>query len=276
MAVEMNRQLMAMLPELRYQPVLKRVRVALAGEPVADTRRAVLVWEPTRVVPSYAVPGDDVIAGLVPATAGPPPAYRAVGFGDDGPPVLDPSIPFAVHTAAGDVLDVVTAGGRAPAGAFRLTDDDVPGLVVLHFDAFQWWEEDEPIVGHARDPFHRIDVRASSSTVRLEHDGHVLAESRQPRLLFEAAFPLVRYYLPAEDVRVELRRGTLDTTCAYKGHATHLTAVVPGGELPDIAWTYANPLDDALAVRGLVCFYQERTDLWLDGQPVPRVRTPWS
>ena len=60
MAVEMHRQLMAMLPELRYQPVLKRVRVALAGELVADTRRPVLVWEPTRVVPSYAVPGDDV------------------------------------------------------------------------------------------------------------------------------------------------------------------------------------------------------------------------
>jgi uncharacterized protein (DUF427 family) len=52
--------------------------------------------------------------------------------------------------------------------------------------------------------------------------------------------------------------------------------VVPAAELVDIAWTYEDPLDDALAVRGLVCFYQERTDLWLDGQPVPRVRTPWS
>ena len=96
---------------------------------------------------------------------------------------------------------------------------------MLDFDAFDWWEEDEPIVGHPRDPFHRIDVRQSSRRVRLEHEGVVLADSDRGRWLFEGTFPMVRYYLPPSDVRVELRPSDLHTTCAYKGHATHYTAV---------------------------------------------------
>ena len=276
MAVVVQRHLMSTLPDLRYQPVLKRVRIDLGGDHVADTRRPVLVWEPMRIVPSYAVPAADVTARLTPAAAGPPPEYRPVGFGDERPALLDPTVPFVVHTTDGEPLDVETAGGRRAAAAFRLADRDLADYVILDFDAFDWREEDEPIISHPRDPFHRIDVRASSSTVRIEHDGQLLAESSRPHFLFEGAFPLVRYYLPRDDVAVELRPGSLETACAYKGRATHLTAVLDGGSLPDIAWTYDDPLDDALAVRGLVCFYQERLDVWLDGEPLARVHTPWS
>ena len=147
---------------------------------------------------------------------------------------------------------------------------------MLDFDAFDWWEEDEPIVGHPRDPFHRIDVRQSSRRVRLEHHGIVLADSDRGRWLFEGTFPMVRYYLPTEDVRVELRPTELHTTCAYKGHATHYTAVFDDQELVNIAWSYQEPLPDAAEVAGLVCFYQERLDLFLDGEAVERVQTPWS
>lgn len=273
----MHQQMWSALGELRYQPTPKRVRARLGDTVVADTTRALLIWEPQRIVPSYAVPVDDVTATLRPTTdAPPPPHHRPVGFGTDGRPLLDPSIPFAVHTADGEQVDVATGTDARPAAGFRLSDDEVRDHVVLDFDAFDWWEEDEPILSHPRDPFHRIDVRRSSRPVRLEHEGHLLAESTRSRMLFEGTFPVVRHYLPREDVRVELRPSELRTACAYKGRATHYTATVGDAELADIAWSYEDPLEDAVPVRSLVCFYQERLDLFVDGEPVERVRTPWS
>jgi len=276
MAVSLEAHLMAALGELRFQPTPKRVRVALDGREVVDTTDAVLVWEPMRIVASYAVPRDALTADLEPAPDGPAPEHRPVGFGADSPPLLDPSVPFAVHTAAGRPVTVVAGPSRAEGAGFVIDDDDLAGYVILDFDAFTWREEDEEIVGHARDPFHRIDVRRSSRPVRLEHEGRVLADTTRSRMLFEGTFPMPRFYIPRQDVLVELRPGSLRTTCAYKGHATHLDAVVDGEVLADVAWTYREPLDDATDVRDLVCFYQERLDLFVDGEAVERVRTPWS
>ena len=119
-------------------------------------------------------------------------------------------------------------------------------------------------------------MRASSRVVRLEHHGVVLAESNRPHMLFEAAFPMARYYLPRHDIRVDLEPGALITVCAYKGEATHYTVVAAGQELPDIALSYEDPLLDATGVKGLISFYRERLDVFLDGKPVERPRTPWS
>lgn len=276
MATSMSDHLMAVLPELRFQPTPKRLRVQLSGAPVAETERAVLIWEPRRVVASYAIPESDITAVLTRAPAGPEPEYRPVGFGADGPPLLDPSVPFAVHTATGEPLTVAAGDVSREGSAFRLGDPDLAGLVVLDFDAFDWWEEDEPIIGHARDPFHRIDIRRTSRRIRIERSGVVLAETDGARALFEGTFPLVRYYLPAEDVRATLTPSTLHTTCAYKGHATHFTAVVGDEELTDIAWSYPDPLPDAAEIAGMMAFYQERLDVFIDDEPVQRVRTPWS
>jgi uncharacterized protein (DUF427 family) len=276
MAVSMERQMWSALDEVRYQPTQKRVRAGTGGAEVADTTRALLVWEPRRVVPQYAVPTADVTATLRPAAETPAPDHEPLSFGPDWPTILDPSIAFAVHTAPGDQLDVVTGDRTIPAAAFRIDDAEVGDHVVLDFEAFDWLEEDEPIVSHPRDPFHRIDVRRSSRPVRLEHGGHVLAESTRSRMLFEGAFPLVRYYMPRDDVQVELHECDHRTSCAYKGHATHYSATVGDHDLDAIAWSYEDPLDDAQAVRSLVCFYQERLDLTVDGRPVERIRTPWS
>jgi uncharacterized protein (DUF427 family) len=276
MAVSMMKQMMAALPQLRYQPTSKRVQIRLADAVVADTTRAVLIWEPWRIVPSYAVPEADFTASLRPVPQQAEPEYRTVGFGEDPARLLDPTVPFAVHTADGESLTVQTASGTRAGAGFRLHDADLAGYVELDFGAFDWWEEDEPIVGHPRDPFHRIDIRQSSRRVRLEHQGVVLADSDRGRWLFEGTFPMVRYYLPPDDVRVELRPSDLHTTCAYKGHATHYTAVLADQELANVAWSYPQPLPDAAEIAGLVCFYQERLDLLIDGQPVERVRTPWS
>ncbi|WP_432477845.1 DUF427 domain-containing protein [Nocardioides sp. GXQ0305] len=271
MAVDLSREMLRLLPELRTQPVPKQLTVRLGSELVAVTHRPVLVMEPMRVVPSYAVPVADLRVGLEATEAGPPPEYREIGFGD-GPPLLDPSVPFAVHSTDGETVDL-HADGRTGAG-FR--PRDLPDLVVLDFDDFDWWEEDEPLVGHPRDPFHRIDVRRSSRRVRISHEGTLLAESGRPWALFEATFPLVRWYLPREDVVADLLPGEQRTTCAYKGHATHFSVDVGASLLRDIAWCYEQPLDDARDVIGCVAFYQERLDVEVDGVPVGRVRTPWS
>ena len=275
MAVQMLHHVMRVLPELRYQPTLKHLTVRLGTDLVADTAHAMLVWEPKRVVPTYAVPQRDVSASVTPTASPGATAMSPVSLGD-GPPVLDPRTGFGAHTTGGESLDVHTENRKAANAAFRPDDPDLADYLLLDFDAFEWWEEDQPIVGHPQDPFHRIDVRASSKLIRLEHRGVVLAESDRPQVLFEAAFPMARYYLPRHDVNVDLESSALVTVCAYKGTATHYTAAAAGQELPDIAWSYEDPLLDASGVKGLISFYQERLDVFLDGKPVERPRTPWS
>ena len=276
MARSLDAVLRDVLPQLRYLPSIRRVRVRLGPQLVADSTRAVLVWEPMRVVASYALPTADLRAELVPAEPGPAPAYAPVGFGENSPPLLDPSIPFAVHTADGRPMTVILGEMRADSAAFALDDLDLDGYVILDFDAFDWFEEDQPLVGHPREPMHRIDVCPSSRTIRIEHEGTVLAETDRARLLFEGTFPMARYYLPRDAVRVPLVPGTLQTTCAYKGHATHWTVEAEGLRLPDIAWSYERPEPDAVPVAGYLSFYTERLDVYVDGELVRRVRTPWS
>jgi uncharacterized protein (DUF427 family) len=230
----------------------------------------VLVWEPKRVVPQYAVPAEDVHAEVKTAAA-PGEAGAPEGLPLGGRPVYDPSIPFGVHTTPGEAL-IVRAEGREAAG-FRPADEALSGHVILDFDAFDaWYEEDERNVAHPRDPFHRIDIVRSSRHVRIEHDGAVLAESTAPYMLFETSLP-VRYYLPSEDVAMELLRPS-DTIshCAYKGRASYWSLDAE----PDIAWTYREPLREAAEVTGRIAFFNERVDIAIDGEPVERPLTPWS
>ncbi len=261
--------------QLRYEPTAKRIRAELGGRTVVDSTRAMLVWEPRRIVPSYAVPADDVRGEL--ADAGAAAAAAADGLGSRLPdvfdrPVLDPSVPFAVHTAEGHAVDMP---GRPGAG-FRPADADLAGYVVLDFTAFDaWYEENQQNVAHPRDPFHRVDVLPSSRAVRLELDGHVLAESSRPTLLFETMLP-TRFYLPREDVQAELTPTSTHTYCAYKGQASYWSVSAGGRTLTDVAWTYDQPLHDAAEVRGLVAFFNERVDVVLDGQDQDRPVTPWS
>ncbi len=278
MSMQLRRSLMAGLTGLRHEPSAKRIRAALDDRVVVDTTRAVLLWEPRRVVASWAVPAGDVAADLLPAgTATAAADQEGLSLPEvSDRPILDPSIPFAVHTAEGEVLDV-RAGATVRAGAgFRLADPDLEDYVVLDFAAFDtWWEEDEVNVGHPREPFHRIDVLQSSRTVRLEIEGEVLAESARPRLLFETLLP-VRFYLPREDVRAELVASPTRTTCAYKGHASYWSPVVGGRRLADLAWEYEQPLREASEVAGMVAFFDERVDVVLDGVRRDRPVTPWS
>jgi uncharacterized protein (DUF427 family) len=147
------------------------------------------------------------------------------------------------------------------------------GLIEVHFDyPDQWLEEDEELVGHARDPFKRIDCRRTSRHIRVSIGGEVVADTRRAVALFETHLP-TRWYIPRDDVSAELTRNeTHRTTCAYKGHATHWDVA---GETA-VAWSYELPLNDAVPVRSMICFYNERTDIEVDGEPEERPRTQWS
>jgi uncharacterized protein (DUF427 family) len=276
--VRLRDLLMRELEQVRHEPIDKRIRGELGGATVVDSRQALLLWEPRRVVPVYAVPEADVAGELVPAPDGDRGAtaqgVAPMGAPPEllGRPVYDPSIPFAVHTTPGEPLRLLGPGG-AEAGAFRPADAALAGHVALEFEAFDaWYEEDEPNLGHPRDPFHRIDIVRSSRHVRVERDGEVLAESTQPRLLFEPPLP-VRYYLPPEDVRLDrLTPSTRTSTCAYKGHASYLATA--DGE--DVAWRYEEPLREAAEVRGRIAFFNEAVDLVVDGEALVRPVTPWS
>jgi len=270
MAVQMFSQLVRLFDELRYEPTAKRIRVLAGGDTVADTTGAVVVWEPLRVVPTYAVPAADVRAELVPAPAVDVPR-KPERLREGAPSVLTPSTAFGAHTTAGEPLTLRTSAGDRVGAAFRPADPDLAGFVLLDFDAFDWLEEDDEIVSHPRDPFHRVDIRHSSRRVRVERDGQVLAESSRPVLVFETSLPM-RTYLPRDDVRLDLLGpSSTRTACAYKGVASYLAR---GGA--DLAWTYEAPLSDARELTGLVCFFDERVDVTVDGEKRPRPVTPWS
>ena len=226
----------------------------------ASSPPATLVWEPRRVVPSYAVPVDDIRAAWEPIAAEPV---------DPTEGILHPGIPFAAHTAAGEP---VTIGGRDGAG-FLLDDERLGGHIVLDFGAFDGWlEEDEPIVSHPYDPYHRVDVRRSTRHVRIELDGVVIAASTRPVLLFETSLPL-RIYLPREDLRLALHPSERRTVCPYKGRASYWSVEVGGELVEDLAWSYEEPLPSVGAIAGLVAFWNERVDVVLDGEPRERPRT---
>jgi uncharacterized protein (DUF427 family) len=142
-------------------------------------------------------------------------------------------------------------------------------------DPLTWFEEEEPLIAHARDPHKRVDVAASSRAVRVEAGGVLLAESRRPLLLFETSLP-VRYYLPPDDVRIELVPSQTRSVCPYKGVAAWWSARIGDQMAEDIAWSYPSPVPENPRIAGLICFRNERVDLTVDGQRLERPVTPWS
>ena len=188
-----------------------------------------------------------------------------------------------VAAPPGRELHTVRVGDQVAEHAAWVYVDPPPGLGALaghvsfawsRMEA--WYEEDEEIFVHARDPHARVDVVPSSRHVRIEIAGETVAESRRPWLLFETGLP-VRYYLSTDDVRVDLLERTgLRTRCPYKGIASYWTATAGGRTVRNVVWSYLDPIPECPRIRGLMCFFQERVDLYDDGVLQPRPRTPWS
>jgi uncharacterized protein (DUF427 family) len=155
---------------------------------------------------------------------------------------------------------------------------DVDGHVLVDWDAVDaWFEEDERVLVHPRDPYSRIDTFATSRRIEVRIEHELVASSTRAIALYETSLP-VRYYVPRADVQVQLLRPSPTVTeCAYKGTARHWSALLHGREVADVAWTYDDEVHrEAEPVHGLIAFYNERVDLDVDGVKLERPQTQWS
>lgn len=233
-----------------WEDYLPRVRGLLAGETVVDTRRAKLLHE-TGLLPVVYVPRDDVRFDLLEPTEH---TTHCPFKGDAGYWTLRVGDRVAENKVWGYPEPLESAPPLA-------------GYVAFYHDALDaWLAEDEPVVGHFRDPYHRVDVYPAARHVVVRVDGEVVAESDRPQLLFETGLP-VRYYLPLDDVRADLlTRSDTVSQCPYKGAGQHWTL----GEITDVAWTLPDPLPIAAAARDHVAFYPDKVELEVDGERVTR------
>ena len=246
----------AMIAQVNHvEPVPRRVRAWLAGETVFDTTRALYVWEWPNY-PQYHIPLADVRPGLL--------------VPED----------HSQHTARGvvDLHGLRVGDTHRPRAAKVLRDSPVDGLsgtVRFEWAAMDaWLEEDERVFVHPRNPYVRVDALRSTRTVRVELDGTVLAESSSPVMVFETGLP-TRYYLNRTEINFEdlIPTGTV-TECPYKGTTSGYWSVRVGGSVhPDLAWSYDFPTRQLLPIAGLVAFYNEKVDIFLDGQLLERPKT---
>ena len=240
------------------EPAPRRVRAMLGGETVLDTTRALYVWE-FPPYPQYYVPTADVRTDLL------------VKERDAQSSPLGAAEPHGLRV--GDV--------HRPHAARVFTEspiEGVAGTVRFQWDALDaWYEEDEQIFVHPRNPFARVDALRSSRTVRVELDGVVLAESGAPVMVFETGLP-PRYYLDRTAVAFEHLEATdTVTACPYKGVTSgYWSARIGDAVHKDLAWAYDFPTPALLPIAGLVAFFNERVDISVDGVAMARPVTPFS
>ncbi|MEU3300962.1 DUF427 domain-containing protein [Streptomyces sp. NPDC006678] len=240
-----------------WEPSDRWVRGTKGDVTVVDSHRAVLLWEPGRPVPLYAFPAEDVRMDLLRRFERP--ASRR-------------------HGGATVYYDLVIGDEIVRTAAWECPGEELAGYVCFawfgHEVLDHWYEEDEEVFVHPRDPHKRVDALPSSRHVQVEIEGTVVADTRTPVLLFETGLP-VRYYFPREDVRLELFTPTdTRTRCPYKGVATEYWSWAGGGDVrPGIAWSYPDPLPAVGVIKDLVAFYDEFVDVIVDGERQTRPDT---
>jgi uncharacterized protein (DUF427 family) len=245
---------------VRVEPTVKRVRAMLGGETVVDSRRTLILFEEGHL-PVYYFPRADVREDML------EPTERHTRCPRKG------VASYWTVRAGESVAENAVWGYPDPIESCP----DIAGHVAFYWHAMDsWWEEDDEVFVHARDPYHRVDVLRSSRHVRVALDGEVVAETQRPLLLLETGLP-PRWYIPRADVRWELLRPTTTRTrCPYKGQASYFTARVGDSEFEDVAWSYETPIPECPKIEQAVCFFNERVDLTIDGERQPRPVTHWS
>ena len=243
---------------VRIEQSAKRVRVYLGGEVVADSLRPSLVWE-IPYFPTYYFPVADVRTDLL---------------------VPDGGGKHSPSRGEGRTFTVKVGDREAAGAALRYEEspmEELRELIRFEWDAMDaWFEEDEEVFFHARDPYTRIDILPSSRRVRVEVDGVTVADSTSPRLLFETGLP-VRYYLPKTHVRMDLlERSDTVSHCPYKGSAEYWSIRAGGTLHEDLAWGYRTPLPESEKVAGLIAFYNEKLDIYVDDVKEERPKTKFS
>lgn len=239
----------------RVEPVPRRVRGFLGGRAVFDTTCALYVWE-SPYYPQYYVPLADVEDGLL----------------------IDEGREQHRRLGAAGRHALQVGSELRPRAALVYSNDATHGIaghVRFDWDALDaWFEEDEQVFVHPRNPYVRVDALRSHRHVRVELDGVVLADTRTPVLVFETGLP-TRTYVDRTDVSFEhLVRSETTTPCPYKGRTSDYWSVrTPTGLHADLAWSYLFPTEALLKIAGLVAFYDEKVDVIVDGVGRPRPLT---
>jgi len=249
------------------EPVPRRIRAWLGGAVVLDTTSARYVWE-WPPYPQYYVPRTDLAPGVlvdeqrtehVRGATVYRYGLRAGGLERPGAALVYPD------------TETSTAAADSPT-------ESLAGLVRLDWAALDaWFEEDEQVFVHPRNPYVRVDALRSHRAVRVDLDGVVLAESTCPVMLFETGLP-TRYYFDRADVRLEqLQHSETETACPYKGVTTDYWSVRTNGTVEDgnrdLAWSYQFPTASLTPIAGLIAFYNEKVDVFVDGVFQGRPRT---
>jgi uncharacterized protein (DUF427 family) len=245
---------------LYLEPTPKRIRVEVGGQVIADSCRAMLLQESGHQ-PIYYFPPEDVRREH-----------------------LEPSDRHTRCPKKGDAsYYTIRAGGETvEAGAWYYPEPlpDAPpikDLVAFYFNRMgRWLEEDEEIGVHPRDPYHRVDVVATRRHIQISLDGELLAETSRAMALFESNLP-ARWYIPRGDVSASLTPSDTVTRCPYKGTASYHSVKLDSGEVAEnLIWFYADPLPEVGRIRDLVCFFNEKADIELDGELQERPESSWS
>lgn len=249
------------VPVGHVEPVPRRIRGYVEGRLVFDTLRALYVWE-WPGYPQYCVPTEDMSEGTL------------VDEGSTGK--LGPGTARRHTLRLGSVT--------RPGAAWVWTDtaaEAIRGTARFQWEAIDaWFEEDEPVYVHPRSPYTRVDALRSGRSVRVEIDGTVIADAPAAVMLFETSLP-TRYYL--DRVHVDWSRlvpTDTVTSCPYKGKTSGYWSATTGtGTYQDVAWGYDFPTSQVGNIAGLVAFYNERVDLYVDGvllpRPAPVSRAVW-
>jgi len=242
------------------EPCAKWVRVMHHGEYIADSKRALLLYE-TGHIPVYYFPKEDVRTDLMEATDH---VTQCPYKGDAS---------YMTVKVGGEVIENAVWAYTEP-----MSDcPDISNYVAFYWNKMDhWFEEDEEVYVHARDPHKRVDVMPSTRNVRVVVGGETVAETNRPTLLFETGMP-VRYYIPVTDVRMDLLEPSEKITrCPYKGEAHYYSVKgVEDGE--NLVWYYRYPTPEAIKVANMVCFFNERVDaLYVDGELQEKPATQWS
>jgi uncharacterized protein (DUF427 family) len=227
--------------------------VELGGRIVARSDDAVLLFEPGRYPVAY-FPHGDVADGVLQASD-----HRTTH-------------PDLGATKWFDVLGGVDHVARR--GAWQHVDPPPQGVAFRDLVAFAWramdafYEEDERILGHAADPYHRIDIRRSSRHLVVRDGTQIVADTHAPLVLYESGFA-PRWYVPRGDVvSAALRPVTTQTFCPYKGVASYYDI----GDARKAAWSYRAPFEAMARIGDLVSFEPDKVEITIDGkklEPVP-------
>jgi uncharacterized protein (DUF427 family) len=236
----------------------RRVRAYFDNKLLVDSEKVLLVFE-TRRPPVYWFPTSDVRMDLLVLK--------------ESPAGSDSGTQRWRSNTGGRVEENLAWSYARPTGDLA----PLEGHVAFYWNAVdRWFEEDEEVFVHPRDPYTRVDTVHSSRHVRVEVDGQVIAESKRPVLLYETGLP-TRYYIPKLDVRMDLLEATDTVThCPYKGAASYWSLRVGDKTYQDFVWSYPRPIPEIPKIENLLCFYNEKVDLYVDGVLRDRPVSPFS